>query len=165
MIYYTRFDTPFCEIILAGNEEGLAHLHLNTSAGKRCFEISGTWICNEAFFEDTRHQIKEYFSGGKRTAFSVRVNPQGTEFQKRVWHELSKIGFGELCTYKDIAKAMGNEKAARAVGMANSKNPVPLIVPCHRVIGANGRLTGFAHGLAIKEKLINFEREYALPLI
>ena len=158
MMYYTRFDTPFCEIILVGNEEGLSNLHLNTGEGKRSFEISKEWILNETFFADTINQIKEYFRG-KRTQFSVIINPQGTEFQKRVWRNLCKIGYGELCTYKDIAKAIGNEKAARAVGMANSKNPIPLIVPCHRVIGTNGKLTGFAHGLAMKERLINLEQE------
>ncbi|MBU3914125.1 methylated-DNA--[protein]-cysteine S-methyltransferase, partial [bacterium] len=81
-----------------------------------------------------------------------------TEFQKKVWLELSKIAHGSLCTYKDIAIAIGNEKAVRAVGMANSKNPIPIIIPCHRVIGSNGKLTGFAHGLAMKEKLIQLEK-------
>jgi len=160
MMYYTKFETRFCEIILAGNKEGLSHLHLNTGEGKRRFEISGKWVFNHDFFTDTINQINEYFNG-KRTKFNVTVNPRGTVFQKRVWLELSKIAHGELCTYKDIAKAIGNENAARAVGMANSKNPIPLIVPCHRVIGANGKLTGFAHGVAIKEELIQFEQSAA----
>jgi len=158
VMYYTRFNTSFCEIILVGNVEGLSNLHLNTGDGKRCFEISKRWMINDAFFEDIVNQIREYFKG-KRTKFNVIVNPQGTDFQKRVWFELSKIAYGELCTYKDIAKAIGNENAARAVGMANSKNPIPLIIPCHRVIGTNGKLTGFAHGLAMKERLINFEQK------
>ncbi|WP_246556152.1 methylated-DNA--[protein]-cysteine S-methyltransferase [Desulfonema magnum] len=157
MMYYTRFDTLFCEVILAGNEKGLSHLHLNTPEGKRRFEISKAWMLNHDFFADSITQIRAYFSG-KRLKFNVTVNPQGTDFQKRVWRALSEIPYGELRTYKDIAKAIGNENAARAVGMANSKNPVPLIIPCHRVIGANGNLTGFAHGLAIKEKLINLEQ-------
>ncbi|QTA93931.1 Methylated-DNA--protein-cysteine methyltransferase [Desulfonema magnum] len=156
-MYYTRFDTLFCEVILAGNEKGLSHLHLNTPEGKRRFEISKAWMLNHDFFADSITQIRAYFSG-KRLKFNVTVNPQGTDFQKRVWRALSEIPYGELRTYKDIAKAIGNENAARAVGMANSKNPVPLIIPCHRVIGANGNLTGFAHGLAIKEKLINLEQ-------
>lgn len=156
-MYYTKFDTLFCEIILIGNEEGLSGLCLNIGEGMRWFEISGEWIKNDAFFEDTANQLREYFRG-KRRKFNVKLNPQGTDFLKSVWRELSEIPYGELRTYKDIAKAIGNEKAARAVGMANSKNPIPLIIPCHRVIGANGRLTGFAHGLAIKEKLIHFEQ-------
>ena len=157
-MYYTRFNTSFCEIILVGNVAGLSNLHLNTGDGKRCFEISKRWMINDTFFEDIINQIREYFEG-KRTKFNVIVNPRGTDFQKRVWRELSKIAYGELYTYKDIAKAIGNEKAARAVGMANSKNPIPLIIPCHRVIGTNGKLTGFAHGLAMKERLINFEQK------
>ncbi|MCP4115855.1 MAG: methylated-DNA--[protein]-cysteine S-methyltransferase [Desulfobacteraceae bacterium] len=156
-MYYTKFETRFCEIILVGNKEGLSHLHLNTGEGKRSFEISDEWILNHDFFTDIINQINEYFSG-KRIKFNVRLNPGGTVFQKKVWRELTNIAHGNLCTYKDIAKAIGNENAARAVGMANSKNPIPLIVPCHRVIGANGKLTGFAHGVAIKEKLIQLEQ-------
>ncbi len=160
-MYYTKFNTLFCEIILVGNKESLTNLHLNTGEGKRCFEISNEWILNDAFFADTIHQINAYFRG-KRTRFDVDIYPQGTDFQRRVWRELSKISYGQLCTYKDIAKAIGNEKASRAVGMANSKNPIPLIIPCHRVIGTNGKLTGFAHGIAIKKRLINFEQRFLL---
>jgi len=160
-MYYTRFDTPFCEIILAGHEKGLSHLHLNTGKGKRSFKVSKEWVHNRDFFADTIKQVKAYFAG-KQKQFNVKLNPQGTDFQKSVWRALSEIAYGELRTYKDIAKAIGNEKASRAVGMANSKNPIPLIVPCHRVIGSNGNLTGFAHGLAMKKRLIDFERECLL---
>jgi len=160
MIFYTKFDSQFCGIILAGDEVGLCHLHLDTGQGKRIFKISDDWILNDDFFKDTKSQIEEYFRG-ERTEFEVKLNPHGTEFQKKIWNELKKIPYGSLCTYGDIAKTAGNEKACRAVGMANSKNPIPLIVPCHRVIGTNGKLTGFAHGLDIKEKLITFEKENA----
>ncbi len=159
MIYYTKLDTPFCEIILAGNESGLSNIHLNTGAGNRFFELSADWIKNDAFFRHIVEQINQYFSG-KRKLFTVKINPVGTDFQKRVWNELSKIPFGEVCSYKDIAIAIGSLNAARAVGMANSKNPLPLIVPCHRVIGESGKLTGFAHGIPIKEKLIRLEKYY-----
>jgi len=154
---YTRFDARFCEIILAGNEKGLCHLHLNTGQGKRRFEVSDTWKQDDAFFSDAREQIQDYFSG-KRKRFDLAINPLGTDFQKRVWNELCNIAYGELKSYKEIARAIGNENAARAVGMANSKNPIPLIIPCHRVIGANGNLAGFAHGLDIKKRLIRFEQ-------
>ncbi len=157
MIYYTQFETPLCQIILAGNEAGLRHLHLNTGEGKRRFEISKGWVHDHAFFSNTVAQITEYFEG-KRREFHVTLNPQGTDFQKRVWRRLSEIPYGELRTYKGIARAMGNEKAARAVGMANSHNPIPLIIPCHRVIGTDGGLTGFAHGLDMKERLIRMEQ-------
>lgn len=156
-MYYTRFNTRFCEIILVGDELGLTHLHLNTGQGKRNFEISKEWILNRDFFTQTINQIEEYFSR-ERKEFNVKLNPKGTNYQKKVWNELSKIPYGAVYTYKDIAIKVGNEKASRAVGMANSKNPIPIIIPCHRVIGANGKLTGFAHGIIIKEKLINLER-------
>ncbi len=157
-MYYTRFETPLCEIILAGNAEGLSHLHLNTGKGKRSFKVLKEWVPNDGFFADTIKQIKAYCNG-KQKKFNVMLNPQGTDFQKKVWRELSEIAYGKLRTYKDIAIAIGNKKASRAVGMANSKNPIPLIIPCHRVIGSNGKLTGFAHGLAMKKKLIDFEQE------
>jgi len=156
-MYYTRFDTRFCEIILAGDEIGLSHLHLNTGEGKRSFEISDEWTRNDDYFSDTRHQIEEYLSGTRKN-FDVRLNPKGTDFQKKVWTQLRTVPYGEVRTYKDIAEAIGNADASRAVGMANSKNPIPLIIPCHRIIGTNGKLTGFAHGLAIKERIINHEK-------
>lgn len=155
-MYYTRFHTKFCEIILVGDEEGLAHLHLNTGEGKRTFDIDQDWIREDEFFKTAIKQIQVYFEGD-RIDFDIKLNPKGTDYQKKVWQALREIPYGEVWTYKEVAAHIGNEKASRAVGMANSKNPIPLIVPCHRVIGANGKLTGFAHGLAIKEKLINFE--------
>ncbi len=156
MMYYAKFDTPFCEMILVGDNDGLTHLHLNTGEGKRHFDIAGEWVRNDAFFSDTMDQITDYCNE-KRKTFNVTVNPEGTEFQRKVWRKLTEIPYGELRTYKEIAGIIGNENAARAVGMANSRNPIPLIIPCHRVIGTNGKLTGFAHGLAMKERLINFE--------
>ncbi len=156
-MYYTRFDTRFCEIILAGDDKGLSYLHLNTGEGKRTFEISDEWIESDDCFLDTRRQIEEYLSG-KRKSFDIRLNPKGTDFQKKVWSQLCNIPYGMVRTYKNIAEATGNPNASRAIGMANSKNPIPLIIPCHRVIGTNGKLTGFAHGLAIKEKIINHEK-------
>lgn len=152
MKYYTRFDTPLCEIILFGDSAGLSNILLNTNSS----EVSGEWLRDDAFFKNAEYQIKKYLSG-KRTKFDIKINPQGTEFQKKVWNELTKIPYGKLCSYRDIATSIGNPKACRAVGMANSKNPIPLIIPCHRVIGKNGSLTGFSSGIAIKEKLIKLE--------
>ena len=158
MTFYTQFPTPFCGVILAGDGEGLSHLHLCTGEGKRTFEILPHWTRNDAFFKEITRQVTDYFSG-KLKVFDVALNPAGTAFQKRVWQELSRIPYGESRSYGEVAKALGNPKASRAVGMANSKNPIPLIVPCHRVIGANGKLTGFAHGLAIKEKMLHLEQK------
>lgn len=101
-------------------------------------------------------QLKEYMDG-QRNEFDLPLNPKGTEFQKKVWVELSKIPYGETRSYKDIAIAIGNKKASRAVGMANNKNPIPIVVPCHRVVGSNKKLVGYAGGLDLKEKLLNIE--------
>lgn len=102
-------------------------------------------------------QLKEYFEGN-RVKFDLPLDARGTEFQKKVWNELLRIPYGETKSYKDIAVAIGNEKACRAIGMANNKNPIPIIIPCHRVIGSNGKLVGYAGGLNVKEKLLNIEK-------
>ena len=162
MLRYTTFETPLWEIILVGDEQGLAHLHMVTGAGKRTFTLKDSWTRDDAFFADAQKQLLEYFAG-KRTEFTLPLNPQGTAFQKKVWQTLRALPFGTTCTYKDIATAMGNPKAARAVGMANSRNPIPLIVPCHRVIGAGGRLAGFAHGIEAKAALLDFEKTPPTP--
>lgn len=101
-------------------------------------------------------QLKEYFSG-KRKKFDLKINPKGTEFQKRVWKELIKIPYGKTASYSEIAKRTGNVKAARAVGLANNRNPIAIIIPCHRVIGKNGSLTGYAGGLKKKKFLLEIE--------
>lgn len=113
--------------------------------------IEETDLIKECF-----NQLKEYFEGNRR-AFDLPLETRGTEFQKKVWDELLKIPYGETKSYKDIAIAIGNEKACRAIGMANNKNHIPIIIPCHRVIGSNGKLVGYAGGLNVKEKLLNIE--------
>ena len=160
-MYYTRFNTPFCEVILAGNKSGLTHLHLETREGNRAFKIDPAWQKAPLFFKSVRAQILEYFDG-RRQHFEVAINPRGTDFQKKVWKALCRIPYGGLRSYADIAVATGNKKAARAVGTANGKNPIPLIIPCHRVVGANGSLTGFAHGIKIKEELIRLEHAFTV---
>lgn len=156
MTYYTTIDTPFCKIIITGNKNGISGLHLDTGEGKREFTIADDWIQNDSIFIEARKQIIAYCEG-KLTKFNLPLQLHGTEFQKKVWTTLSEIPFGEVRTYGEIAQSIGNRNSSRAVGMANSKNPIPLIIPCHRVIGANGSLTGFAHGLTIKEQLLEFE--------
>ena len=103
-----------------------------------------------------KNELEEYFEG-KRKEFDLPLNQEGTEFQKKVWNALSKIPYGEKRTYKEIAKMIGNEKASRAVGMANNKNNIPIIIPCHRVIGSNGKLVGYALGLDMKQYLLDLE--------
>jgi methylated-DNA-[protein]-cysteine S-methyltransferase len=105
---------------------------------------------------EAERQLGEYFSG-RRTEFDLPLEPRGSEFQQRVWRVLRKIPFGATRSYLDLAMELGSAKAVRAVGAANGKNPLSIIIPCHRVIGANGSLTGFAGGLAVKAKLLDFE--------
>ena len=102
-------------------------------------------------------QLKEYFNG-KRKEFNLPLNPKGTEFMKKVWKELQKIPYGETKSYKELAEKIDNPKAVRAVGMANNKNPIPILIPCHRVIGSDGKLIGYALGLDIKQWLLNLEK-------
>jgi methylated-DNA-[protein]-cysteine S-methyltransferase len=104
-------------------------------------------------------QIEEYFSG-KRKEFLLKLDPQGTIFQRRVWQQLEKISYGEVVTYREIASIIGKPKASRAVGSANGKNPIAIIIPCHRVIGSDGSLTGYGGGLWRKEWLIEHEKGY-----
>ena len=109
-----------------------------------------------AAIADCVAQLDEYFKG-KRQEFSLKLEPEGTEFQKAVWRQLLEVPFGKTVSYLDIAKALGNEKAVRAVGAANGQNPIVIIVPCHRIIGSNGKLTGYGGGLWRKEWLLNHE--------
>jgi len=124
-----------------------------------------TWskIPQEYILEETelilncKRQLEEYFTG-KRKTFDLPLAPKGTEFQQKVWKALQEIPYGETRTYGEIAAAIGNPKAARAVGMANNKNPIGILVPCHRVVGANGKLVGYAGGMEKKEFLLELER-------
>ena len=116
-----------------------------------------TTLIKEAYF-----QLTEYLKGERKT-FDLPLNPHGTEFQKRVWKALCEIPYGETRTYKQIAEAIGNPKAVRAVGMANNRNPLLIVVPCHRVIGADGKLVGYAAGLDKKAFLLRLEAKYLTP--
>jgi len=102
------------------------------------------------------NQLKEYFAG-TRKEFNIPLDIEGTDFQQKVWNELQKIPYGKTISYKSLSEKLGDVKAIRAVGKANGQNPIPIIIPCHRVIGANGTLVGYAGGLAIKEKLLHLE--------
>ena len=107
--------------------------------------------------KEAQKQLNEYFEG-RRKIFNLPLNPAGTVFQHKVWSALKEIPYGEIRTYKQIAEQIGNPSACRAVGMANNKNPIMIVVPCHRVIGSNGALTGYAFGIDIKEKLLDLEK-------
>lgn len=113
--------------------------------------------CRSPLTDRAFRQISEYLKGGRIT-FDLPLVPEGTEFQRNVWAELQKIPYGETRSYKDIATAVGNPKACRAVGMANNKNPLMIVIPCHRVVGSDGRLTGYAGGLDMKAALLELEK-------
>lgn len=108
------------------------------------------------FEERVAEELKEYFAGKRRT-FTFPLEPEGTAFEKRVWKALEKIPYGETRTYSDVARSIGNPTAARAVGAANGRNPIPIVVPCHRVVAAGGKLGGFGGGLPLKKKLLSLE--------
>ncbi|MCT4584708.1 MAG: methylated-DNA--[protein]-cysteine S-methyltransferase [Peptostreptococcaceae bacterium] len=153
-MYYTEFDSEFGQIILIGDENGLFKLSIKTKENKINLD---EFEKNDEFFKSIKKQLIEYFNKERKT-FDIKLNLKGSEFQKKVWNELLNIPYGTVCTYKDIAIKIGNEKASRAVGMANNKNNIPIIIPCHRVIGSNKKLVGYAYGLDMKEKLINLEK-------
>lgn len=142
----TVFDSPIGKI--AVSEENGAVISVKLLAENDFPEGEESGVLSEA-----KQQLLEYFSG-ERTEFDIPYSFSGTDFQKAVWNELAKIPFGSTKTYGEIALAAGNPKAARAVGSACNKNPLPLIIPCHRVIGSGGKLTGFACGTEIKMKLL-----------
>jgi len=145
-------NTPLGIAKIIGDEDGISSVTiLNTN------EIISEIIPEE--LQDCVYQLKEYFNG-EREHFSIKLNPQGTEFQKRVWEELQIIPYGKTLSYLELSKQLGDLKAIRAVANANGKNPLWIIVPCHRVIGSDGSLTGYAGGLHRKQWLLEHESPY-----
>ena len=114
-------------------------------------------LTDDAWFKDVAAQLDAYFAG-ELTTFDLEMDLRGTAFQQRVWSQLCAIPYGETISYGELAGRIGNPKASRAVGLANGSNPIPIVIPCHRVIGSNGKLTGYGGGLPIKEKLLALER-------
>jgi len=156
-MYYCYLDTPLGDLLLGGDEDGLELVSFPEGTRRR--EPDPAWIYNEKPFAEVRRQLTEYFAG-ERTAFDLPLKPTGTAFQLRVLDELQKIPYGTTCSYSDIAERIGKPRAVRAVGAANGRNPIPIIIPCHRVIGAGGDLTGFGGGLAAKQALLKLEFDH-----
>ena len=154
-VYYDVIESPIGLILLAGNENGLKRLIF--LKGKKKMDIPEGWIQNKDFFKEAARQLEAYFSGELKS-FTLKLAPEGTDFQKSVWKALCEIPYGETRTYKEIAVSVGKPRAYRAVGLANNRNPIAIIIPCHRVIGSNGKLMGYASGLDIKEYLLKLER-------
>ena len=150
MINYFCYDTEIGTIKISEKEGKIIGLVFSDSKKENEIERETDSIIK------TYMQLKEYLSG-KRKSFDIEIEMMGTEFQKKVWKELLNIPYGETRSYKDIATAIRNKKACRAVGNANNKNPIAIIVPCHRVVGSNGSMTGYAGGIDIKEKLLKIE--------
>lgn len=155
-MYYCYFDTPIGELLLAGEDDALTMIGFPKGAMRR--DPEADWIFNEQPFEEVRRQLSEYFAG-ERKDFDLPLALNGTEFQVSVLEALQEIPYGETTSYGVIAKRIGRPKAVRAVGAANGRNPIPIIVPCHRVIGSSGDLTGFGGGLDTKEALLRLEAE------
>lgn len=149
MVYRFSYETVLGVVTFV--EEGGALLAVTTHRSYEGIEQE-TALIKEAY-----QQLSEYLKG-ERKEFDLPLNPKGTDFQKRVWRALCDIPYGETRSYKQIAKAVGNSKAVRAVGMANNRNPITIVVPCHRVIGADGKLVGYGGGLEMKEFLLRLEK-------
>ena len=149
--YCISISSPIGTLWLCQQDDALVGIHGAAPAVSKQYEEKSTPLLEEA----TR-QLTEYFCGTRRV-FDLPLAPKGTPFQQAVWQTLREIPYGEVRSYKDIAKTIGRPKACRAVGQANNRNPLLIVQPCHRVIGTNGSLTGFAHGIDMKAFLLNLE--------
>jgi methylated-DNA-[protein]-cysteine S-methyltransferase len=154
MIHYRTIDSPIGPLALAGRGQVLTNLRMvdQTYEPDRT-----TWVPDDRAFPDAVEQLEAYFAG-ERTDFDLELSLAGSEFQRRVWQALLTIPYGETRSYGEIAEQIGASGAARAVGLANGRNPIAIIVPCHRVIGASGSLTGYGGGLERKQSLLELER-------
>lgn len=156
IVHYCYTNSPVGELLLAGNADTL--LLLGFPEGKLCYTPEPSWKHNPKAFTAHKEQLAEYFAGCRQT-FDVPYDIQRSEFQRSVLQAVANVPYGVTTSYGEIAKKIKNPKAVRAVGGANARNPVPIIVPCHRIIGSNGTLTGFGGGLAIKEFLLKLEAQ------
>ena len=151
---YMYIDSPVGKLLLAGKNEVIHYLSF--PSGKMHFQPKPDWQYNPATLSQARQQIAAYFAGQLKQ-FDLAIAPNGSVFQMQVLDALQQIPFGEMRSYKDIAHTIGRPQSMRAVGAANGRNPIPLIIPCHRVIGANGSLTGFGGGVDTKAFLLRLE--------
>ncbi|MET9684744.1 methylated-DNA--[protein]-cysteine S-methyltransferase [Streptomyces coeruleorubidus] len=159
MKHHTVTDSPYGPLTLVADDGVLCGLYMTDQRHRPPEETFGTR--DDTLFAETEEQLKAYFAG-ERKEFTVELRLTGTPFQCRVWDQLRRIPYGETRTYGELADALGTPAASRAVGLANGRNPIGIVVPCHRVIGANGSLTGYGGGLERKQRLLDFERGAAL---
>ncbi|PYR73121.1 MAG: cysteine methyltransferase [Acidobacteria bacterium] len=153
---YRVLDSPVGGLLLARDEAGLRMIHF-VGPAKAGPHVQTDWRRDDDAFADVVSQLEEYFEG-KRRVFDLPLAPDGTPFQQRVWRALLDIPYGGTISYGTLAAQIGQPAASRAVGLANGSNPLPIVIPCHRVIGSNGRLTGYGGGLPIKHRLLALER-------
>lgn len=157
--HYTYMDTPLGLLFLAGCVHGLRMISF--PSGSQTRRPLPEWQADKNMFAQAQNELAAYFEGSLHK-FTAPIILEGSDFQKQVWAALLSVPFGELASYGDIAKTLGKPGAARAVGGANNANPIPIIVPCHRIIGADKSLTGFGGGLPTKQFLLNHEAKYAV---
>jgi methylated-DNA-[protein]-cysteine S-methyltransferase len=153
-MFYTWMESPVGRLLLATDEAGLRKVLFGG-------EPQASWREDPAPLAETVRQLRAYFAGELRD-FDLPLAPEGTPFQLRVWRELRNIPYGQTISYGELARRVGSPKGSRAVGLANGANPISIVVPCHRVIGSNGKLTGYGGGLENKERLLALEREHPL---
>jgi methylated-DNA-[protein]-cysteine S-methyltransferase len=155
---YTYLDTSIGTLLVAGDAEAIRQIHFPADGAPSRPEPDWREGSRGPVSEAVR-QLREYFAG-RRTAFDLPLAPDGTEFQQTVWRRLREIPYAETISYGELARRVGNPKASRAVGAANGSNPIPIVIPCHRVIGSNGTLTGFGGGLPTKQALLALEASH-----
>jgi methylated-DNA-[protein]-cysteine S-methyltransferase len=154
-IFYQTHPSPLGNLLLTSDGRALTGLHMDAS--RHPPRRDGDWVSAEEPFEEARRQLDEYFAR-RRSRFDLELAPRGTAFQRQVWAALQEIPYGETRSYRDIARQLGSPKAVRAVGGANGRNPIAVVIPCHRVIAADGSLGGYGGGLDRKRLLLELER-------
>lgn len=152
---YQWMESPTGKLLLAADESGLRAVSF--AEGRTPPQVSSEWKKDPTPLREPIRQLRAFFAG-ELQRFNLTLKPEGTEFQKRVWNALLEIPFGETTSYGELARQLGNPAASRAVGLANGSNPIAIIIPCHRVIGSTGKLTGYGGGLENKRWLLDFER-------
>jgi methylated-DNA-[protein]-cysteine S-methyltransferase len=152
---YTYLESQIGTLLLVADPRGLQQILFSTNG--RPALPDPEWKEDASGLEEVIRQLRGYFAG-ELEHFNLSLAPQGTSFQQKVWTELQKIPYGDTISYGELARRIGNAKASRAVGLANGSNPIPIVIPCHRVIGSNGKLTGYGGGLPIKKKLLALEK-------
>lgn len=153
---FSVFESPFGGVIVVGDDRGLAYLDFQR--GRNAPRPREDWTEDERLplFRDVRRQVSEYFAR-RRVTFELPLAPNGTRFQRRVWEALTRIPYGTTLTYTELARQAGKPKAIRAAGAANGRNPISIVIPCHRVVGKDGSLTGYGGGLEVKRALLLLE--------